>query len=198
MKPGQIKILQALTENTELSFTELKQKTGLSSPALSEYVKDLLTNGIAERTENRKYRILKTYIPLEKLTEQEKAMKFISVSALGFGKKIYEEKNLERKAVLLDKFLTIYVERAAPLIIEGAITYALDQKKLTHESIAPRLREAIKDWVVPFVENLGIVTAANINQLLTADQKLELVPDAFLKQFQDEWLVLLKEIEGKG
>jgi len=60
LAPGEEKILDTLrnAERRLLSYTELRDKTGLSDPALSEYLKDLQEKGLIQRDpRSRKYEI---------------------------------------------------------------------------------------------------------------------------------------------
>jgi len=60
LAPGEEQIFNALRECEKrlTSFSELREKTGLSDPALSEYLKELQKKGLIERDiMSRKYRI---------------------------------------------------------------------------------------------------------------------------------------------
>lgn len=72
LAPGEKKILDTLRESEKrlLSYTELREKTGLSDPALSEYLKELQKKGLIQRDMmSRKYEIKtrghKTYVEKE-------------------------------------------------------------------------------------------------------------------------------------
>jgi len=72
LAPGEEKILDTLRqyEKRLMSYTELRKKTGLSDPALSQYLKTLQNKGLIQRDPmSRKYEIVeggeKTYVEKE-------------------------------------------------------------------------------------------------------------------------------------
>jgi DNA-binding HxlR family transcriptional regulator len=176
----------------QLSFSELLLDTGLSRQSLSEYLKQFVEKGIIQKGQGKKgkYQLSKTYKPTEKLSDQEKGMKLMTVSLLEYGMLIRNEKDAKRKEQLLDSFLTLYVEKGVPLMTEAVLTYALNEyvnkKEIEYVGYSRMVKEAIKNWFIPFVENLGLVVGYNLNSLVMADKRLQLTPDCFRKDF-DFW-----------
>ena len=87
LKPGSMKIINALMDGKPESFTELRKKTGLSAPALSDYLKKLTKAGyIIKESDTGHYKI-----PLGRFTMEIPLKTF----------ELLEEEDLQRPSILL-------------------------------------------------------------------------------------------------
>src|SRR3972149_11526016 len=138
-KPGQRKIISALYSSSDgFSFTELKKITGLSSPSLSLYLKDLqLQTVIRKEPDSNKYRIAESYVPAKKLNEWRKNNASIPIAtmlpmAMFTGRKIrgIKDDKLRREAyrLYLDGFWRL-LSSSLLTVIHESVSISIKDKQ---------------------------------------------------------------------
>ena len=160
-KPGQRKIISALYSSSDgFSFTELKKITGLSSPSLSLYLKDLqLQTVIRKEPVSNKYRIAESYVPAKKLNEWRKNNASIPIAkmlpmAMFTGRKIrgIKDDKLRREAyrLYLDGFWRLLSSSLLTVIHESVSISIKDKQRWTHRAF----QDYLFDFVLPMCNGL--------------------------------------------
>lgn len=202
MKPGELKIHKALMDHEEgLTFTQLKNETGLSAPVLSEYLKSFTIGGFIEKDIQRRYRLRRTFLPTKKLSDRERMMKFITASSFLLGVEVMRVKDEEKRLELMREFLKTYLLHAGSLMVWGTINYSLDKWEMTGVKGKRTIRdlwlilnEQIGNWIAPLIEKLALIIAFNVEDFRKNEDVIEKIADLWLKQFM-KWIHLLKKHE---
>ncbi|MGA2308852.1 MAG: hypothetical protein ABSG57_04795 [Candidatus Bathyarchaeia archaeon] len=130
MKPGEYKIVAHLMNEYPkgLTFTELKEKTGLSAPSLNEYRVSLLKDGmILYNPATRQYSVAAAYHPTEKVSTHLKRNLSYLLSDMPFeGSRIAMVKDVELRKRIFISFLSYHLSNVSVLVL-AAISDALDQ-----------------------------------------------------------------------
>jgi len=119
LRPGEFKIIAALVESDGLTYTELKDKTELSNPVLSQYLGGFVDQGMIWKNPNdRRYYLPKAYYPMEKLSEDlEKNIVYLMKRIPFQGTDISLIKNEELRKKIYSNFLLYHLDNISILII---------------------------------------------------------------------------------
>ena len=192
MKPGKIKIFNALLHAEHLTFMQLKKVAKLSSPVLSEYLAKMQVEGVVIKDlQLRKYKLAKMYCPMETFPDKyQKGLKFFSAVVVQRALKISQMKNKEAREEAFRKFLdstfhcfTVFIWR----IIGGAISVFGDEmENLKDQDLIVEMNAIIhrefQDWVMPIANFLSIAMAVNLDILKVGDEFFnEVIKDAAIK-----------------
>lgn len=174
MKPGQMKIYNAMVNNPEgLTFKNLTEITHLSSPSLSDYLNEFQLSGLLRKDpKTRRYMLARIYYPLKMLpNDYQKALKIFSVAILKKAKQIASKQPSPEKNMLFKKFLDAsfqYFTVAVWKVIGEAIAVYGDKKEnLKDQAKALRMdtiiNQAFNDWVNPIASCLAVSIAFNLD-----------------------------------
>lgn len=176
-RPGEARIMQALyREHRGLTFTELKETTGLSSPSLSLYLKSLRDRAIIRKNnQTKKYELSEAYVPLEILEgwgrrrDMSVALKALFPGALDIGLKISQVSHKEKKEELYEKYLEFYyklIGYAVLVLVHDTIELQKISKPKQVDQYLDELPDTISlfkdfffDYFLPLMNSLAIVSA---------------------------------------
>jgi DNA-binding transcriptional regulator GbsR (MarR family) len=186
-KPGQVKIINALANASDkgLTFTELREQTGLSNTALSNYLNLLCTIGaIRKDQENKQYLLASINLPFQKLNGNwQKAVKNTAIDVINIGRKIQSMPNKEDREKALENladysFHTLSVI-TSKIIWESILQYGKDKKKIKNKKLAVLksqiIKEGIEDWIIGLADALASALILNIDvsDIVVAAQEKE-------------------------
>jgi len=178
MKPGMLKIFNALTHAEALSFTELKRKTGLSNPVLSDYLHRFCEQGIVVRDpKTRKYMLAQIYFPSKLFpNEYQKTLKLFAVGSIHMALKITKIKNEELRKKAFKGFLRHSFHFLAVLAWKiigeavGALGADNTQKQDLIAKMGAAINQAYRNWVIPLANVLAVAIAINSDIIDVADK----------------------------
>ncbi|RLG98295.1 hypothetical protein DRO19_04605 [Candidatus Bathyarchaeota archaeon] len=194
MKPGEIKIVEALLRHPDgLSFTELKHETGLSPPALSEYLKKLQQQVFIIKLPNGKYAVRTAIKPNGRLTKAERTLKYLMLNVLYLGAHIRNVKDPSARKELLRQFIRTFVFRGTPFLVWAAFQKTFREAKTN--KFWEELDRNFDDWVYTYAQKLAMVLLLNAH-----DMKHEIIRDLFAELNQlywNEYKALIMEMKTK-
>jgi len=167
LRRGEIKILNALRKQPlGLSFMNLKNKTGLSAPALSEYLKRFSSTGYIIK-DNRKYRLPIAFLNLDLSDRTMRMLMRLTTSvALSLGEKIHRIESRDERREAYRKYLEFYydiVNRVFWRILFD--TSEIMKGKIKAEKDIERGEERLKtvflEWVLPVFQMILLVDNVN-------------------------------------
>lgn len=181
MKPGEMKIFKALTNNPEgFSFTDLKEDVNLSPPVLSEYLTKMQLSGvIIKNAKTRRYTLAQIYFPLETLpNDYQKSLKIFGVAIMKKSQQISKMKESEEKALAFKKFLAATFQYFTVIIWkvigEAIAVYGDKQKNVKDQRLTLQMdavvNQAFKDWVNPIASCIAVSISLNLNLIDVAEQ----------------------------
>jgi len=199
MKPGQIKILSCLLEHEQgLTFTELKAKTKLSAPALSDYLKSLQDEAIITKLPDRKYSLRGVFKPIKKLSDREKAMKFFTTLVLILGPKIKKIKDPSKRLELVRQFVKIFVFYGVPFITWATIHESFEKSKKRKKNLWSILNVEMENWLNTYVQKITLIFLLNVNDMRKTEDMIISLYDLFLDELTEFLSQLRERIRDEG
>jgi len=180
MKPGENKIYNELVRVPGLTFTELKDKTNLSAPVLSEYLKKMQKLGVVvKELETKRYRLAQIYFPMKTLpNDLQKAYKIFAVTILRTALKISKIEEKEAKEEAFRKFLGnsfhYFMVINWKVIGEAIGVFAGKEKNIKDQDLIVEMNaiinRAFQDWAAPIANTLATAMLYNLDLVETGDQ----------------------------
>jgi len=183
MKPGEVKIFNALVNHEGgLSFTELKEKTGLSHTALSNYLREMQQTGFIRKDyEAKKYLLPNIYLPMADFANAwQKMMKVSAANFVSLGLKIRKIKMRDKRIAAMKKFLEVSFHSLTlflwKIIGEATAEYGSDARNLKDQQLAVRrskiINQAVENWIVAISDSLAAAMVINIDVLDDAGEQV--------------------------
>jgi DNA-binding HxlR family transcriptional regulator len=179
MQPGKIKIFTALAGAKDgLKFTELRKSASLSAPVLSEYLAEMVDQGVVVREADRRYALAKIYYPLKSFAnDYQKALKVFPAYAVRAAYEISEMKDNKAREEAFRVFLRYSFHFFMVLIwkIIGESIVDLSKKEdVKNQDLMVRMNatinDAFKDWVAPIANSLAVAMAVNIDIIVVGER----------------------------
>jgi len=180
LKPGELKIMLKLMENEDgLTFTNIKDKTELSAPVVSEYLKNLQNMAIIIKDEERKYRLRKSYFRGYSKSSTspiyEIFLNILQDFIVARGMQIHNLENEEQRHDEMTKFLENIIFSSIPwatgYIILKSIVTAIEPYEHKNEkeislkvidNLNKEINGQIEEWIVPAIQQLALVMTLNL------------------------------------
>lgn len=196
MKPGQQKIKTVLGSQypRHLSFTELKNKTGLSGTALAGYLKIMQsTGGYIYRDEAGLYCIKGMNLPKEKRSQEASDIRDMVHLVLASGLPLTKIKDQKKKLELVRSYIETFVLRLSPFMFWMTLNLSLEAaaKYRNKAPIIGVLKQAQIEYLQPYVENLALVL-----MLVTRKLEGELIEEKVEERLNkgiSQYMIKLKE-----
>jgi len=181
MKPGQMKIYNAMVNNPEgYRFTELKQKVNLSPPVLSEYLTEMQMTGLIRKNpKTRRYMLTQIYFPLKMLpNDYQKALKIFAVAILKKAQLISKMEPSKEKTMVYKQFLDVtfqYFTVAVYKVIGEALAVYSDEKENVRDQAKTLqmdavINKAFSDWINPIASCIAVSLGINLDLIDVGEQ----------------------------
>jgi len=158
-----------------LTFSGLKEKTGLSAVSLSAYLKTLQKTGLVKKDfEHKKYALPHIHMPMESFANDwQKFMGKSTVQFILFGHTIAGMKNRQERIVAMQNFLqasyhllTLFLWK---IIGEATAELGNDVENLKDTDLVVAknkvIFEAMNDWVIGITDSLATAMILNLDVL---------------------------------
>ena len=174
MKPGQMRIFNALVSNVEgLSYTELIEQTKVSNTALARYLKSMQKTGLVRKDfENRKYTLAQIYYPLKMLpNDYQKALKIFGVAIIKKAKTISEMKPSKKRKMTFQKFLDAtfqyFTVTIWKVIGEAIAVYNDKMENVKDQDLTVQMdaivNRAFNNWINPIASCIAVSLSLNLD-----------------------------------
>jgi len=156
-----------------LSFSALKEKTGLSAVSLSVYLKTLQKTGLVKKDfEHKKYALPHIHMPMESFANDwQKFMGKSTVQFILFGHTIAGMKNRQERIVAMQNFLQASYHLLTLFLwkILGEATINLDVESLKDADLVVAknkvIFDAVNDWIIGIADSLATAMILNLDVL---------------------------------
>jgi len=158
-----------------LSFSELKEKTGLSAVSLSVYLKTLQKTGLVKKDfEHKKYALPRILMPMESFANDWQIfMRKCTVQFVLFGHTIAGMKNRQERIVAMQNFLqasyhllTLFLWK---IIGEATAELGNDVKNLKDAELVVAkskvIYDEVNDWIIGITDSLATAMVLNVDIL---------------------------------
>lgn len=182
MQPGKMKIFITLAGSENgFKFTELRKSVGLSAPVLSEYLAEMVDQGIVVREADRRYMLAKIYYPLMSFAnEYQKSLKLFPAYAVRAAYEISEIKDEKVREETYKSFLRYsfyYFMVLIWKILGESVTDLSKKEDVKNQDLMVKMNstvnDAFRDWVAPIATSLAVSIAVNIDLFKVGEQFFE-------------------------
>jgi len=180
MKPGETKIINALITNEDgLTFTKLKEQTGLSNTGLSNYLNLMQVKGdVRKDVLTKKYVLATVNLPLKNLlNDWQRSLKVLPILFRRKGLELAKIEDKTKRKVALKSFLKFgfyWLSFASWKIIFEAIgdwEKGVKEETPNEDLVLKKsalINEAVQNWVVGIADALATAIILNVDILDSA------------------------------